>query len=248
MWQAAFCPAAGSAGTQQHLGAAAAAKLREAERQGRLGDAEFGSDRASRLAAVVRLDQQHERGRMAASQIATELGMRSVGEGAGTWVARAYDEDHRCYRVKALGGFGELPGRDRSGSAKKEAEAFVALVESGGEVEEKVETVEGGRRYAESHPDAVGRFKRHVYSDPIAKVKLAKLRRRHLQACRKRLEEKAALVTRRKKGPQVTRDRAPSSINRDMAMLRAALNRVLAPGGARYRSSLARSVEGNPQC
>lgn len=160
------------------------------------------------------------------------LGYRpSAREGAGTWIARAYDEDQRCYRLKALGGFGALPGRDRFASAKAEAEAFAVLVESGGEVEQKVETVEEVcRRYADSHPDAVGRFKRHVYSDPIAKVKLAKLRRRHLQAWRKRLEEKPALVTRRKKGPQVTRDRAPSSINRDMAMLRAALNTVLAPG------------------
>jgi len=160
------------------------------------------------------------------------LGYRpSAREGAGTWIARAYDEDQRCYRLKALGGFGGLPGRDRFASAKMEAEAFAALVESGGQIEEKVETVEEAcSRYAETHPDAVGRFKRHVYSDPIAKVRLAKLRRHHLLAWRKRLEEKPALVTRRKKGPQITRDRAPSSINRDMAMLRAALNTVLAPG------------------
>ncbi|SFK62459.1 Site-specific recombinase XerD [Sphingomonas sp. NFR04] len=160
------------------------------------------------------------------------LGYRpSAREGAGTWIARAYDEEQRCYRLKALGDFGRLPGRDRFADAKREAEAFAALVESGGLIEEKVETVEEVcRRYAETHPDAAGRFKRHVYSDPIAKVKLAKLRWHHLQAWRKRLEEKPALVTRRKKGPQVTRDRAPSSINRDMAMLRAALNTVLAPG------------------
>lgn len=160
------------------------------------------------------------------------LGYRpSAREGAGTWIARAYDEDQRCYRLRALGDFGKLPGRDRFTDAKREAEAFAALVESGGQIEEKVETVEEAcRRYAETHPDAAGRFKRHVYPEPIAKVKLAKLRRHHLQAWRKRLEEKPALVTRRKKGPQVTRDRAPSSINRDMAMLRAALNTVLAPG------------------
>ncbi|MBO9621588.1 MAG: tyrosine-type recombinase/integrase [Sphingomonas sp.] len=160
------------------------------------------------------------------------LGYRpSAREGAGTWVARAYDEDQRRYHLKALGDFGKLPGRDRFADAKREAEAFAALVESGGQVEEMPKTVEEAcRRYAETHSDAVGRFKRHVYSDPIAKVKLAKLRRHHLQAWRKRLEDKPALVTRRKKGPQVTRDRAPSSINRDMAMVRAALNTVLAPG------------------
>jgi len=160
------------------------------------------------------------------------LGYRpSAREGAGTWIARAYDEDQRSYRLKALGDFGSLPGRDRFSDAKREAEAFAALVESGGHTAEQIETVEEAcQRYAKSHPEAVGRFKRHIYSDPIAKLKLAKLRRHHLQAWRQRLGQKPALVTRRKKGPQVTRDRAPSSINRDMAMLRAALNTVLAPG------------------
>lgn len=102
---------------------------------------------------------------------------------------------------------------------------------SGGHAEVRIETVEEAcRRYAESRPDTVGRFTRNVYSDPIAKVKLAKLRRHHLLAWRRRLEEKPAMVTRRKKGTQITRPRAPSSINRDMAVLRAALNKVLAPG------------------
>ena len=160
------------------------------------------------------------------------LGYRpSAREGAGTWIARAYDEDQRSYLLKAIGDFGTLPGRDRFTDAKREAEAFAAIVEAGGHTEEKIETVEEAcQRYAESHPDAKGRFTRYVYSDPIARVKLAKLRRHHLKAWRQRLENKPALVTRRKKGPQVTRDRAPSSINRDMAMLRAALNTVLAPG------------------
>lgn len=160
------------------------------------------------------------------------LGCRpSAKEGAGTWIARAYDEDQRTYRLKAIGDFGTLPGRDRFSDAKREAEAFAAIVEAGGHTEEKIETVEEAcQRYAKSHPDAAGRFKRHVYSDPVAKVKLSKLRRHHLRAWRQRLEKKPALVTRRKKGPQVTRDRAPSSINRDMAKLRAALNTILAPG------------------
>jgi integrase len=160
------------------------------------------------------------------------LGYRpSAREGAGTWIARAYDEDQRSYRLKAIGDFGTLPGRDRFSDAKREAEAFAAIVEAGGYTEEKIETVEEAcQRYAVSHADAKGRFTRHVYSDPIATVKLAKLRRHHLNAWRQRLENKPAQVTRRKKGPQVTRDRAPSSINRDMAMLRAALNTVLAPG------------------
>lgn len=155
----------------------------------------------------------------------------SVREGAGTWIARAYDEDKRAYRLKALGDFGELPARDRFVAAKKEVEAFFDLVESGGFVEVKVETVEDAcRRYAMANPDAEGRFRRHVYSHSIAKLKLAKVRRNHLNDWRQMLAEKPAMVSRRKKGDQITRPRAPASVNRDMAMLRAALNGVLAHG------------------
>lgn len=155
----------------------------------------------------------------------------SVREGAGTWIARAYDEDKRAYRLKALGDFGELPARDRFAAAKKEVEAFFDLVESGGFIEVKVETVEDAcRRYAKANPEAEGRFRRHVYSHSIAKLKLAKVRRNHLNDWRQMLAEKPAMVSRRKKGDKITRPRAPASINRDMAMLRAALNGVLAHG------------------
>jgi len=160
------------------------------------------------------------------------LGYRpSAREGLGHWIARAYDEPIRQYRLRSLGDYGALPGRDRFAEAKKDAEAFASLVESGGISDLKLETVgEACQRYAESKPDAAGRFKRYVYSDPLARVKLAKLRRRHLRDWRERLEQKPAQVSRRKKGPTRTRPRAPSSVNRDMAVLRAALNQVLAHG------------------
>jgi site-specific recombinase XerD len=160
------------------------------------------------------------------------LGYRpSARGGAGTWIARAYDEDHRQYRIKSLGDFGTLPARDQFATAKKEAESFTELVESGGFREAPVETVaEACRRYAKINTEAGGRFKRHVYDDPIATLKLSKLRRHHLQKWRGRLEAKPALVTRRKKGEQRVRPRAPSTVNRDMSVLRAALNKVLARG------------------
>ncbi|MHA0363251.1 hypothetical protein ACXY6Z_15190 [Sphingomonas aquatilis] len=140
---------------------------------------------------------------------------------------RAYDEGQRRYQLKALGGFGTLPGRDRFADAKKAAEAFAILVESGGQPAERIDTVEDAcRRYRETRPDVVGRVTCGIFSDPIASVKLTKLRRSHWQAWRQRPQQKPALVTRRKKGPQVTRPRAPSSINRELAILRAALNKV----------------------
>jgi hypothetical protein len=155
----------------------------------------------------------------------------SAREGAGTWIGRAYDEDASAYRLRALGDFGALPVRDRFAAAKKDAEAFAELVESGGALKESIETVEDAcRRYAAENREAEARFKRLVYNDPIAKLKLSRLRRHHLNEWRQRLAAMPALVTRRKKGAQVVRTRAPATVNREMTVLRAALNKVLAPG------------------
>lgn len=155
----------------------------------------------------------------------------SAREGAGTWIARAYDEDARRYRLKALGDFAGEEARDRFVAAKREAEEFSAIVESGGHVHKALEMLgEACREYAKTNPDAEGRFKRFVYDDPIAKLKLQRLRKRHLLEWRRRLAETPALISRNKGGEKRTRPRAPSSINRDMVVLRAALNKVLAHG------------------
>jgi integrase len=160
------------------------------------------------------------------------LGFRpSMRGGAGTWIARAYDEDHRAYQLKALGDFGALPGKEQFAAAKKVAESFAELVEGGGEVRGVVATVaDACRSFANGRKEMEGRFRRFVYDDPIAKVKLSKLRRHHTQAWRERLEARPALVSRRKKGKPTTRPRSPASVNRDQAVLRTALGRVLAPG------------------
>ncbi len=160
------------------------------------------------------------------------LGYRpSRQDGAGTWIARVYDEQSRKYQRKALGDFGPLTPRDRFTAAKHEAESFADVVESGGFKRDKIETVEDAcHTYATGRPDAEGRFKRHVYCDPIASVKLEKLRRHHLKDWRERLEKRSALVSRNKEGPRRYRDRSRSTVNRDMVPLRAALFKVLAPG------------------
>mgnify|MGYP003627125536 CR=1 FL=1 len=160
------------------------------------------------------------------------LGFRpSKRGGAGTWIARVYDEDCNKYRVKSLGDFGALAGNARFAAAKKEAEVLAEVLEAGGEIRAKVETVaDACRSYADSRPEAEQRFKRYVYSDALGKLKLAKLRKRHVAEWRKRLEETPSLVSRRKKGEQIVRERAASTVNRDMAVLRAALAKVLSPG------------------
>ena len=176
------------------------------------------------------------------------LGFRpSKRGGKGTWIARAYDEDAGKYRVKSLGDFGTLAGNEMFAAAKKAAEAMAELVESGGEVRAKMETVaDACREYAKTRPEAGHRFRRYVYADPIAKVKLDKLRRRHVKEWRERLELQPALVSRRKKGEAVHRKRAPSTVNRDMAVLRAALAKVLSPGAPNSESAWQEALKAVP--
>jgi integrase len=160
------------------------------------------------------------------------LGYRaSARGGAGTWIARAYAEDDRGYRLRALGSFGDQPANARFALAKLEAEKFAAEVEQGSIRDEEIETVaDACRQFAKTHGEADARFRRYVYSDPIAKLKLSKLRRSHVASWRHRLEDTPALVSRRKKGKPVTRPRSPATLNRDMAVFRTALGKVLPLG------------------
>ncbi|WP_309557487.1 tyrosine-type recombinase/integrase [Erythrobacter fulvus] len=148
--------------------------------------------------------------------------------------------------VKSLGDFGTLLPSERFTIAKKEAESFAEKIAAGGEIQQTLETVaDACREYLRHKPSAIseGVFRRHVYSDPIGKVKLAKLRRHHLRDWRKRLEDTPAVISRSKEGTPKVRRRAASTVNRDMAPLRAALNKVLphgAPGSeAAWQEALA---------
>ncbi len=162
------------------------------------------------------------------------LGYRpSKRGGKGTWFARAYDEDGGKYRRKGLGHYGSLTGHEVFASAKKDAEAFAELVETGGLQTEKLVTVaDACRAYLTEKPGPIaeGVFRRHVFSDAIARVRLDKLRRHHLRNWRKRLTEAPALISRSKQGEKRTKVRASSTVNRDMVPFRAALWRVLSPG------------------
>ncbi|MDG5750101.1 tyrosine-type recombinase/integrase [Qipengyuania sp. XHP0211] len=152
----------------------------------------------------------------------------------GTWFARFYDADTTRNSRKRLGDYGTLSGHDVFRQAKADAETWAATVEAGGELARDMVTVKDAcDSYLKEKPNSIaeGVFRRHVYSDPIAKVKLEKLRRHHLKAWRKRLEECPALVTRTKNAEKRRmKERAKSTINRDMVPLRAALGRVLTPG------------------
>ncbi|WP_370178060.1 tyrosine-type recombinase/integrase [Alteriqipengyuania sp.] len=160
------------------------------------------------------------------------LGYRpSKKDGPGTWIARAYDPVARRYQLRALGDLGELTKKEMFAAAKREAERHAETVEAGGTLKTRIENVaDACRAYAQSRPEAEQRFSRLIYDDPLAHIKLEKLRRRHLLEWRSRLEQKPALVSRARNAEPVTRPRAASTVNRDMAVLRAALTKVLAPG------------------
>lgn len=163
------------------------------------------------------------------------LGYRpSKKTAAGTWFARFYDPDTNRNNRKRLGDYGTLSGHVVFRQAKADAETWAATVEAGGELARDMVTVKDAcDSYLKEKPNSIaeGVFRRHVYSDAIAKVKLEKLRRHHLKAWRKRLEECPALVTRTKNAEKRRmKERARSTINRDMVPLRAALGRVLTPG------------------
>jgi len=163
------------------------------------------------------------------------LGYRpSKKKAGGTWFARFYDAEANRNSRKRLGDYGTLSGHDVFKQAKADAEAWAETVETGGERAREMETVKDAcEAYLEQRPGSIaeGVFRRHVYSDPISKVKLDKLRRHHLKAWRKRLEQTPALVTRTNVADMKRmKPRSQSTVNRDMVPLRAALGMVLKPG------------------
>ena len=163
------------------------------------------------------------------------LGYRpSRKKAGGTWFARFYNAETNRNSRKRLGDYGTLKGHDVFRQAKADAEAWAETVESGGERARNMVTVKDAcESYLNEKPGSIaeGVFRRHVYDDPIAKVKLDKLRRHQLKAWRKRLEQAPALVTRTKDSNKVRlKKRSKATVNRDMVPLRAALGMVLKPG------------------
>jgi len=182
------------------------------------------------------------------------LGFRpSTAGGHGIWIARFNDLSTGKKPGKSLGDFGTLPPGDRYDAAKAMAEAWFRHLSLGGSTEDL--TVEQAcARYAgdpdpkgpaekASKPDAARRFRRYLYGDPLARILLSTLREQHVKDWRMRLEAMPAIVSSRKVGgPRAksgtegadrvtrTRERAPSTINRDMLCVRAALNAALRRG------------------
>lgn len=168
------------------------------------------------------------------------LGYRKMSPGAGgTWSARMLDESTGKQKRHPLGDFGDRPDSERFDAAMKAATAWFRHRDAGGSTE--VLTVgEACKRFVKKARDegresgAVdleGRFRRWVESDPkLNKTPVMKLTPGMLSDWRNKLVKTPAML--QDKTKKATKPRAASSINREMAALKAALNLALEDGHA----------------
>jgi len=158
------------------------------------------------------------------------LGFRpSSVDGQGTWLARYNDPETGTKPCRTLGDFGTLAAGKRYDAAKREAEQWFEHL-SGGGSKDSITVRQACERYAEENPEAADRLARFVYGDAIAKVQVSKLSKAQVKNWRARLAAKPSLVAKNPKGKPIYRPRSASTVNRDIAPLRAALNLALDDG------------------
>ncbi len=150
-------------------------------------------------------------------------------DGHGLWIARFHDPDTGKKPSRSLGDFGTIAPSARFAAAKRESEDWFNHLSHGGS-DEDVTVGRACEKYAADNKEIERRFKQYVYADAIAKIKLQKLREHHVTDWRRRLEALPALVTRSKRRPVETRQRAASTVNRDMVPFRAALYAAMRRG------------------
>ena len=161
------------------------------------------------------------------------LGFRKVAStSTGTWTAKASDSDG-VRRVRSLGEYDELPQSQRFDAARRAAQDWFDHLGKGGTVEavtvrkaceQYVDHVRADRGDKPAD-DMAMRFKRWVYGERnLADLDLSKLTKTRTETWRKAMAKKPVTVNRDDRAEPLTRPRAASSVNRDMAALRAALN------------------------
>ena len=159
------------------------------------------------------------------------LGYRkTTSESSGAWIAR-YREASGKYQLHSLGSLESVIPHRRYDEAVKQAVAWFDHRKTGG-ISESITVANACQRYVEKLRsagkvngaiDVEGRFKRFVFSDmKLSKTALLKLTPAILSEWRTKLTSTPALL--QDKSKTATRLRSASTVNRDMAVLKAALN------------------------
>ncbi len=155
----------------------------------------------------------------------------------GTWQCQSYDPEDSKQTRRSLGDFAHLPPSQRYDAAKSEAELWFKHLDLGGKLSAAITVRTACANYVEhlrslgkgkTADDVRRRFAQYVNDKPLGQVELQRLKPRDIDVWRKSLAATMATPQHRTKAP--TRPRSPSTLNRDMTPLRAALNLALADG------------------
>ncbi|AXK71660.1 integrase [Lysobacter sp. TY2-98] len=167
------------------------------------------------------------------------LGYRpsTLSAGLGSWLARFNDPDTGRKPGKSLGDYGQLAPNERFDAARRDAERWFEHLAMGGSTQDPT-VWQACEVYADGDKEKLRRLSLTVKDQPIAGIKLTRLRESHVKVWRKHLEGMPAITAKRTKRGNggmkslevVTHSRSAATINRDMTMLRAALNAALARG------------------
>lgn len=166
------------------------------------------------------------------------IGYRKTDD-VGHWIARNYDPATRKRSYKALDGINDKPGNQQFSEAVAAAREWFAHLDHGGSSSagtvreactEYVRYIRTIKQRPKAASDAETRFRRMIDNDPIAKIAITKLKAPHLVDWRGRLIATPAAPAKRgdkcriQTPPPPPRSRSLASHNRDMTVLRAALN------------------------
>lgn len=164
------------------------------------------------------------------------VGFRKTASG-GSWIARAYDPATRTRAYEAFREVSQLPGSMQFSEASKRAREWFHHLDKGG-LTDTLTVLQACQRYVDHQrnnkgetaaADALRRIERDLKPHRIANVELHKLKPQHVAEWREYMRTRPAKQPIRGLAfdEQPDREGAPkaaATLNRDMTMLRAALN------------------------
>lgn len=190
------------------------------------------------------------------------LGYRKMMTGpGGSWVARSLDESTGKQNYSALGDFSEIPDHLRFDFAQKAAVVWFDHRRAGG-APTSITVGEACKRYVKKQrddgkeaaaKDLEARFNRWMHSDKkLSNTPLLKLSQGQINDWRVKLTKQPSIPQDKAKKP--TKAKSGSTINREMAVLKAALNLAMRDGYAtsdaawKYKLTPIKNATGRRDC